>query len=282
MSCSIALRRSPKPGAFTATTLMVLRIELTTSVDSAWPSTSSAMISSGLASCSTFSRSGSSSSIAEIFWVVIRMYGFSRTASCDSASVTKCGEMKPLSNCMPSVISSSVAIVEPSSTVMTPSRPTFSIASAIRSPIVASCAEMVATWAISVRLATSVGPGLERVGDGLGGRVDAPLEPGRVGTGGHVAQALADHRLGEHGRRRRAVAGHVVGLGRDLFDQLGAEVLVGVGELDLLGDRHAVVGDGGSAEFLVQDDVAALRADRHLDGVSKRVDAVLEQVARVI
>ena len=52
---------------------MVLRIELTTSVDSAWPSTSSAMISSGLLALSTFSSSGSSSSIALIFCVVMRM-----------------------------------------------------------------------------------------------------------------------------------------------------------------------------------------------------------------
>ena len=43
-----ALRRSPKNGDLTATTLMVLRIELTTRVDSASPSTSSATISSGL------------------------------------------------------------------------------------------------------------------------------------------------------------------------------------------------------------------------------------------
>jgi hypothetical protein len=56
---------------------------------------------------------------------------------------------------MPSVTSSSVASVEPSSQEMTPVRPTFSIASAIRSPMVASWAEMVATWAISVRPATS-------------------------------------------------------------------------------------------------------------------------------
>ena len=134
---------------------MVLRIALTTRVDSAWPSTSSAMISSGLLALTTFSSSGSSSSIALIFCVVIRTKASSSTASPASASVTKCGEMKPLSNCMPSVTSSSVASVEPSSTVMTPSRPTCSIASAIRSPMVASCAEMVATWAMSLRLATS-------------------------------------------------------------------------------------------------------------------------------
>ena len=48
MSSSIALRRSPKPGAFTAQTCSVPRSLLTTSVASASPSTSSAMISSGL------------------------------------------------------------------------------------------------------------------------------------------------------------------------------------------------------------------------------------------
>ena len=44
MSWSIALRRSPKPGALMATDLNVPRILLTTSVASASPSTSSAMI----------------------------------------------------------------------------------------------------------------------------------------------------------------------------------------------------------------------------------------------
>ena len=283
MSCSIALRRSPKPGALTATTLKVLRIELTTSVDSAWPSTSSATISSGLLAWTTFSSSGSSSSIARDLLGgdedVRRRRAPPRR---DSASVTKCGEMKPLSNCMPSVTSSSVASVEPSSTVMTPSRPTFSIASAIRSPMVASCAEMVATWAISVAAGDLDRLVQQRLDDRGDGRVDAALEAGRVGAGGHVAQALADHRLGQHGGGGGAVAGDVVGLGRDLLDELGAEVLVRVGELDLLGDGHAVVGDRRGAELLVQHDVAPARAERDLDRVGERVDAVLQQVPRVI
>ena len=73
MSCSISLRRSPKPGALTAATLSVPRSLFTTSVASASPSTSSAMISSGLPLCATFSSSGSSSFIAEIFLSWIRM-----------------------------------------------------------------------------------------------------------------------------------------------------------------------------------------------------------------
>ncbi len=73
MSCSIALRRSPKPGAFTAATLRPPRSLLTTSVASASPSTSSAMISSGLPVCTTASSSGSSSCRPESFFSLMRM-----------------------------------------------------------------------------------------------------------------------------------------------------------------------------------------------------------------
>jgi hypothetical protein len=89
MSCSIALRRSPKPGALMATLLNVPRILLTTSVASASPSTSSAMMASGRADCITFSRTGNRSRTAEIFELTRRMYGSSRTASMRSGSVTK-------------------------------------------------------------------------------------------------------------------------------------------------------------------------------------------------
>src|SRR5262249_1930218 len=58
MSCSMALRRSPKPGALTAATFKPPRSLLTTSVASASPSTSSAMISSGLPDWTTASSSG--------------------------------------------------------------------------------------------------------------------------------------------------------------------------------------------------------------------------------
>ena len=73
MSWSIALRRSPKPGALTATTLNVPRILLTTSVDRASPSTSSAMMTSGLPDWTTFSRIGRTSAIAEILPWLMRM-----------------------------------------------------------------------------------------------------------------------------------------------------------------------------------------------------------------
>ena len=48
ISSSIALRRSPNPGALTATALNVPRNLFTTNVASASPSTSSAIINNGL------------------------------------------------------------------------------------------------------------------------------------------------------------------------------------------------------------------------------------------
>src|SRR5690606_15130085 len=50
----------------------------------------------------------------------------------------------------------------------------------------------------------------------------------------------------------------------------------GVLELDLLGDRDAVVGDGGRAPLLLEHDVATLRAERHAHGVGQLVHAGLE------
>ena len=73
MSCSMALRRSPKPGALTATDLKVPLILLTTSVDRASPSTSSAMMTSGLPDWMTFSSSGSRSLTVEILELAMRM-----------------------------------------------------------------------------------------------------------------------------------------------------------------------------------------------------------------
>ena len=97
-----------------------------------------------------------------------------------------------------------------------------------------------------------------------------------------VLQSLAHDRLGEHGRGRGAVAGDVVGRGRDLAHELGALVLEDVLDLDLARDRHAVVGDRRRAVLLVEDDVAALGAEGHLDRVGERVDAALERAARVL
>ena len=73
MSSIIALRRSPKPGALTAQTLIVPRILFTTRVASASPSMSSATMRSGLPCLATSCNTGSRSFIEEIFFSKSRM-----------------------------------------------------------------------------------------------------------------------------------------------------------------------------------------------------------------
>ena len=138
---------------------------------------------------------------------------------------------------------------------------------------------MEAVAAICSLVSTSLAMLEQLLGDGLDGLLDAALEGHRVGAGGDVAQALADQRLGEHGGGGGAVTGDVVGLLGDFLDELGADLLVRVLELDLLGDGHTVVGDRGGAPLLLQHDVAALGAERHLDGVGELVHAALEAAA---
>jgi hypothetical protein len=150
---------------------------------------------------------------------------------------------------MPSVNSSSRPKVWPSSTFTTPSLPTFSIASAITSPISRSRDEIVATRAMS-SLPGHLVDCFFRSRRRLDGLLDAALEAHRVGAGGDVLEALADDRLGEHGRGRRAVAGDVVGRRGDLADELRALVLERVLDLDLAGDGDTVVGDRRRPNFL--------------------------------
>ena len=113
------------------------------------------------------------------------------------------------------------------------------------------------------------------------GDVDPALQVHRVHAGGDELQALLHDRGGEHCRGRRAVAGEIVGLRGDFAHHLRAHVLELVGKLDLLGDGDAVFGDARRSVGLVENDVAAFRAERHLHGVVENVDAAQHPVARV-
>ena len=67
MSSNIAFLLSPNPGALQALTLTIPRKLFTTSVASASPSTSSAIIIRGFPALATDSKSGSSSRMFDIF-----------------------------------------------------------------------------------------------------------------------------------------------------------------------------------------------------------------------
>src|SRR6185437_7330145 len=112
--------------------------------------------------------------------------------------------------------------------------------------------------------------------------LDAPLEGHRVRARRDVAQALPDQRLGQHGGRGGPVARDVIGLLRDFLDQLSADLLPRVLELDLLGDGHAIVGDRGGAPLLLEHHVPALRAEGYFHGVGELVHTALEAAPRVL
>ena len=105
---------------------------------------------------------------------------------------------------------------------------------------------------------------------------DALLERHRVRSCSNIAQTSANHRPCEHGGGGGAVTGNAVGLLGNLFDQLGADALVGVFEFDFLGDRHTVIGDGGCSPLLVEHHVATLRAEGDAHCVGELVHAAFE------
>ena len=149
MSSSIALRWSPKPGAFAAASGSP-RSLFSTSVVSASPSMFSHTIASGRCVRAACSSSGTSSCALVSRLSVSSSSGFAKSHVCRFVSVIKYRLTNPLSNFIPSAISSSSLNVLPSCTVITPSLPTFSTADAISAPIAASLfALTVATCRIS-------------------------------------------------------------------------------------------------------------------------------------
>src|SRR6516162_8393650 len=167
---------------------------------------------------------------------------------------------------MPSTTSSSVSRLFASSTVITPSLPTFCIASAIILPISLSLlAEMVPTCAISSLVETF----FERFSISLTTVSTARSMP-RFRSIGFIpaATALAPSRT-------------IAGLRGDLAHHLRAHVLELVGEFDLFGDGDAVLADTRRPKGFIEDDVAALRPQRHSYRVSQNVDAAKHPLARV-
>ena len=110
--------------------------------------------------------------------------------------------------------------------------------------------------------------------DLLDALLDAAGQGHRVGAGGDGLEPFAVDGLGEDGGGGGAVAGDVAGLAGGFLDELGAHVLVRVVQLDVLGDGDAVLGDGRAAPALVEDGVAAARAQGAPDGPGQLADAV--------
>ena len=181
---------------------------------------------------------------------------------------------------MPSTHSTSVFRLLPSSTVITPSLPTFSMASANRSPIsVSLLLATVPTWAISFLLLIEIDifcsfSVMSATAFSMPCFICSGIDAGHDGL-----ETFVEDRLGQHRGRGRAVAGDVAGLRGDFADHAGAHVLVDVFQVDLLGHGDAVLGHGRRAEALLQNYVAALGAERHLDRPGQLGNAAANRLA---
>jgi hypothetical protein len=156
---------------------------------------------------------------------------------------------------------------------MTPSLPTFFIASAMMLPICLSLlALIVPTCAINVALHVLVLL-LDFLNRDFHGFFDAPLERHRVCAGGHGFDTLPEDRLREYRRRRRSIAGNVRGFRSDFAHHLRAHVFHRVFQFNLFGYGYAILGDDWRPKLLLDHRVATLGTQRNLDRIRQRVHA---------
>ena len=282
MSSSIALRRSPKPGAFTAQAFSVPRSLFTTRVASASPSTSSAMTSSGLpAARDLLEQRQQVLHVADLLLVDqdvgIFEHAFHALGIGDE-------------------VGREIAAVELHAVhglqLGDHGLRFFDRDDAVLADLLHRVGDDVADGVIAVG-----GNGADLrdhlAGNGLGellhfldghfdGLLDAALQGHRIGAGRNGLHAFAEDGLRQNGRGGGAVAGHVGGLGSHFAHHLRAHVLERILQLDFLGDRHAVLGDGRAAELLLQNHVAALGAERDLHRVGQLVHAAQNRLAGIL
>ena len=103
--------------------------------------------------------------------------------------------------------------------------------------------------------------------------INAALHRSWVRAGSDVLQAFGVDRLGVHGGSGGAVARVLRRLAGNFLHHLCAHVLVGILKLDLLGNSHAVLGDGGSAKGLLKNHHATRWSESDLDGLCEFLNA---------
>src|SRR5262249_50003302 len=127
-----------------------------------------------------------------------------------------------------------------------------------------------------------VGHAFELFDDGVDALLNAANESHGIGAGRDGLEPFAIDRLGQDGGSGGAVARDVAGLAGRFLHKLGAHVLIGVGELNALGDGDAVLGDVGRAPALVDHSVAATRAKRAANRASQLAHAGQELLSCLI
>ena len=119
---------------------------------------------------------------------------------------------------------------------------------------------------------------------GFGGALNAATNCDGIGSCGDAAQADAYQLVSEKRCGGGSIAYLFVGLAGNLANHLRAHLLDGVGEIDILRNGNAVVGNRRRPVlglFRLQRRITALRSKGHLYGLRQFVNARSKTAARV-
>ena len=122
---------------------------------------------------------------------------------------------------------------------------------------------MVATCAFSFSLPDRPRQGPQR----LDGTIQTTLDVNGTGAGHDVSHAVRKDGMGQDRRCTGSVANVLAGLLGGLAQHLGAEVLLRILEVELLGDGHAVVADKRYTPFFLDENGLGLGPQRDTNSV---------------
>ena len=115
---------------------------------------------------------------------------------------------------------------------------------------------------------------LESFDDLIDSHLDSSAEVHWVHSSSDRFAALFEDSTGENCGGRCTVTSLIVSLAGDLLNKVSTDVLIAIAELDILGHSDTILGNLGHAKSLVDDDIAATRAQSHLHSISKHFAAL--------
>ena len=111
--------------------------------------------------------------------------------------------------------------------------------------------------------------GFEGVDGDLGCAIETPLDVNRAGTGYDVADPVGEDGVSQDRRCARSVTNVLTRLLCGLAQHLGAEVFLRILEIELLGDRDAIIAHERRAPFPLDQDGFGFGTERDADGIGE-------------
>ena len=114
---------------------------------------------------------------------------------------------------------------------------------------------------------------LKTFNDGIDSELNTSSEVHWVHTSSDGFASLLEDGSSQNGSGGSSITSFVVSLGSNLLDKAGSDVVVSIGELDLLGDSDSIFGDFWGSESLVDNNVSSSWAEGDLDGICEHVNS---------